>query len=364
MKSVLRMLCASMALGAVGALAGDITVQGKFVSTVPPGTPPLEVTSTTRVDNLNADLLDGLPAGAFAASVDNLIRVGKTEGDFTSIQAAIDSIADAADDNWYVIIVGPGIFNESITLKSYVSLIGYGDFETVILNEGAGDRTTVTGASLSFISDMGITAKSTDGGTATGFLRSGGGLPLSRLTRVRIIAQSTSGGVTRGIHVTGNTSVNLVDSTVFPQNAGTNIGVMLENDGRASIEGTTISASTSSSINVGVRMGTDSGSLTVESSSIRGSGPGNAYGILSDAGNISIRNSTLTGTGTSYGIGVEMAGGSGTFRNSLFTGTNAALNPAGGPINIAYSEIDGGLGATGNITCVGLYDASLAAVSC
>lgn len=39
--------------------AGDIRVQGKFVSTVPNGTPPLEVTSTTRVDNLNADTVDG-----------------------------------------------------------------------------------------------------------------------------------------------------------------------------------------------------------------------------------------------------------------------------------------------------------------
>lgn len=44
---------------ALAAAAGDIRVVGKFVSTVPNGTPPLEVTSATRVDNLNADTVDG-----------------------------------------------------------------------------------------------------------------------------------------------------------------------------------------------------------------------------------------------------------------------------------------------------------------
>lgn len=364
MKTALRWACASLALGTACALAGDITVQGKFISNAPPGNAPLQVDSSTRVDNLNAELLNGFPASAFAASVDNLIRVGKTEGDFTSIQAAIDSITDAADDNWYVIVVGPGVFEESITMKSYVSLIGHGDFETEIRAEGPGDRTAVTGASLSFLSDLGITAESTDGGTAVAYLRSGGGLPLSRLTGVRIIARSTSGGVARGVEVSGNTSVHLADSTVFPQSAGTNIGIMLENDGRATLEGVTVSGTTSSAFNFGVRMGTGAGSLSVKNSAITGSGGNQGYGVLSDTGSITIRDSSLTGNGSSQGIAVSMSGGSATLHHGQFSGSHAALNPTGGTINIAYSEVEGGLGSTGNITCTGLYDSSLAAVGC
>lgn len=364
MQRAARLACASLAIWSTCALAGDIRLEGRFVSTVPTGTPPLEVASTTRVDNLNAELLDGLPAGAFAASVGNVVHVGKTGADFSSIQAAIDSIIDAASDNWYVIVIGPGVFDESVTLKSYVSLIGHGDFETVIRDEGAGDRTAVTGASLSFISDLGLTAISTDGGTAIGYVRSAGGLPLSRLTRTRIIVQSTTGGVTTGVKVSGNTSVTLRDSTIFPGSPGHNMGILLENDGRATVQNSTISGSTSSTFNIGVRMATDSGSLSVSNSSIAGTGGANGYGILSDTGNISIRDSSLTGNGISQGVGVSMSGGSATIHHSQFTGSHAALNPAGGTIDIAYSEVGGGLGSIGNITCIGLYDPNLAAVGC
>jgi len=38
---------------------GAIETAGQLISTVPTGTPPLVVTSTTRVDNLNADSVDG-----------------------------------------------------------------------------------------------------------------------------------------------------------------------------------------------------------------------------------------------------------------------------------------------------------------
>ena len=64
--------------GALGRFAGAAqtfilpddwqTIGGRYKSVVPTGTPPLEVTSTTAVTNLNADLLDGNHASAFAAA--------------------------------------------------------------------------------------------------------------------------------------------------------------------------------------------------------------------------------------------------------------------------------------------------------
>jgi hypothetical protein len=41
-------------------LVGDIVTDGTFVSTAVPGTAPLQVESTDRVDNLNADMVDGI----------------------------------------------------------------------------------------------------------------------------------------------------------------------------------------------------------------------------------------------------------------------------------------------------------------
>lgn len=50
-----------------GALSGELEAT-VLESTAATGTPPLVVVSTTKVDNLNADLLDGLHATAFAAA--------------------------------------------------------------------------------------------------------------------------------------------------------------------------------------------------------------------------------------------------------------------------------------------------------
>lgn len=49
-------------------VAGVIRTDSRFVSTMADGTAPIQVASSTLVDNLNADLLDGEHASAFAAA--------------------------------------------------------------------------------------------------------------------------------------------------------------------------------------------------------------------------------------------------------------------------------------------------------
>lgn len=54
----------------------------------------------------------------------NVVTVAGSGADYTTIQGAVDSISDAASTNTYVVRVYPGIYDEKITGKDHVSIVG------------------------------------------------------------------------------------------------------------------------------------------------------------------------------------------------------------------------------------------------
>ena len=68
---------------------------------------------------------------------------GLSDPFYSTIQAAINSITDASPTNTYGIYVYPGNYNESITLTSYISILGSGIQSTII--KGNGTNPAITG---------------------------------------------------------------------------------------------------------------------------------------------------------------------------------------------------------------------------
>ena len=77
----------------------------------------------------------------------NVVTVGQGGNvDFNTIQGAINSITDAAADNWYRIEIGPGTYTENVVLGNYMSLMGMGSARDVIIRSTSGITLTFPSA--------------------------------------------------------------------------------------------------------------------------------------------------------------------------------------------------------------------------
>jgi len=65
---------------------------------------------------------------------EQIVTVASSGGHFNTIQSAIDSISDAAVNKPYTVLIYPGLYTETVTLKDHVNLAGFDKHNTQLLN--------------------------------------------------------------------------------------------------------------------------------------------------------------------------------------------------------------------------------------
>jgi hypothetical protein len=185
---------------------------------------------------VDADTVDGLNASELGAHYQNVVVVAKSGGDYTSVQAAIDSITDAESNNQYLVWVAPGMYEEQVTMKPYVHLQGAGQEVTVIWSNASSSEWPPDAATLVLASDTSLRDLSVrnfgTGDTNTALLGTGG---IMRTLVADVTAQATgSGGVNNlAIFLGGyGTSVTLQQMNALGED-GSNLNAGLYNQGGA-----------------------------------------------------------------------------------------------------------------------------------
>ena len=114
-----------------------------------------------------ARLANGLDANGFLVPPDRTRIVAKANAPFTSIQAAIDSITGSSYSERYMIYIAPGVYEENLTLKSYVHLRGLSSPPvnggnqynwTVQIAPSSGNAITLPNGGKYFLSNMSLHA--------------------------------------------------------------------------------------------------------------------------------------------------------------------------------------------------------------
>jgi hypothetical protein len=188
---------------------------------------------------LDADTVDGLHASQLGTHYQNMVVVAKSGGDYTTVQAAIDSITGAAADNPYLVRVAPGVYEEQVTMKPYVHLQGAGQEGTVITSAANSGwpptQATLVLASDTSLRDLKVVNSGTNDYNVALLARTG----VTRTLAADVTAQAQGGGTFNyAIFLTGSgTGVTLQQVTALGEDGSYNHGLYNRNSATAALRG-------------------------------------------------------------------------------------------------------------------------------
>jgi hypothetical protein len=358
----------------------------------------------------DADTVDGLHASELGTHYQNVVVVAKSGGDYTGVQAAIDSISDAAADNPYLVWVAPGVYNETVTMKPYVHLQGAGQEATVISSTASSSAWPPTPATLLLASDTSL-RDLTVGNSGTG-VRNVALIATAGMTRTLVadVTARAQGGGTRNyaIFLIGSgTGVTLQQVTALAENASYNHGLVnysgaaavlrggsftalggieargignADSDTMLEAEGVTALAENSSDYNTGLynetgaaaalrggvftgRGGTQTRGIynadsdtTLETEGVTALGENGSnanYGLLNyTSAEATLRGGSFTGRGGTTNRGIyNLSSATANVTQSVLEGATHSVYRSTGTVTVSNSRLIGGT-VGGTVTCV------------
>ncbi|GAB4205898.1 MAG: hypothetical protein Fur0019_08430 [Tibeticola sp.] len=299
----------------------------------------------------------GDPGGA--TNYQNLIVVAKSGGQFTSIQAALDSVTDAATANRYLVYVAPGEYAERVTMKPFVDIEGAGELVTRIVNSS--DQSTVLGASDAELRFLTVENR---GGAATAVAFQN----LNASPRLKHVTLSVSGGASLNYGMTNDFAsapvLERVAVKISAAAAAVSTGIELTSSSSAVMNDVTVGI-TGGGNSTGIHC-TDLASLTARDTDVdvRG-GSGNGYGIYGQSCALTLRQSSIrsANTGNSnvgvyviaptlqpklFGVDIGVSGGVSNYAvansnsSQTLAITNSVLSASGGTSSNALRNIFAG----------------------
>jgi hypothetical protein len=352
--------------------------------------PPLAVNSSAQVANLNADQLDGLDSTDLQGKYAQTVVVAESGGDFTSVQAALDSITDASAGKHYLVWVGPGTYNEQVQMKPFVDIEGAGELATKItasvgggfdagssVVSGADDAelrhltAENTGGSGEYVMAIfngsasprlsNVTATASGGPDINVGVNNAGSSPT--MTDVTATASGAGGNAAFGMSNSGGSFPTMTDVTAKGSGAPYNVGV--NNAGSSPIM-TDVTATASGGANArGMENSTSSPKMTNVSATASGGSTENTgmYNYLHSSP--TIRESVISASGTAsigvWGLFPDDTTSVVTIENSEVKGATGTIKAEGGyKVNVGASKLDGGAvstaGAGSAVKCAGVHD--------
>jgi hypothetical protein len=299
--------------------------------------PPLAVNSSAQVANLNADQLDGLDSTDLQGKYAQTVVVAQAGGDFTSVQAALDSITDASGSKHYLVWVGPGTYNEQVQMKPFVDI------------EGAGELATKITASVGGGFDAGSSVVS---GADDAELR-------------HLTAENTGGSGEYVMAIFNGSASPRLSNVTATASGGPDINVGVNNAG-SSPTMTDVTATASGGANArGMENSTSSPKMTNVSATASGGSTENTgmYNYLHSTP--TIRESVISASGTAsigvWGLFPDDTTSVVTIENSEVKGATGTIKAEGGyKVNVGASKLDGGAvstaGAGSAVKCAGVHD--------
>lgn len=264
--------------------------------------------------------LAGTQFSMAGTSYANVVIVAKSGGDYATIQAALDSITDAADGNRYLVWVAPGLYSERVTMKPFVNIQGSGISATRITYSGSSSANTgtVVGSGNAEIRDL--TIESLGGNTYAIGMYNEAMSP--RVANVNIAIAVAGLGVSSayGMHNVSS-AVSVTNSTISVSGGtGSNTGIYNYNSTPAVLSNLSITVSGTASRGIY----NNQSSMTLRNSYVDGGLWGIANTLISGYYTVSIQNSQISGStnavyssspsytvriGGSYLVGGPVSGG-------------------------------------------------------